>query len=263
MYSPWSPWGGFGFFGGPSIVARPWNPFSLVFDLVFWGFFISIFASIFTKNATSSILGASRSTNSALGSGVSVVKLSVGMNVPQRKSSRSVLNYLNKLARTAQTDSRVGLQNLVSEVALELLRQRASIFAASSSSQHFADPDKAKRAYNNLAIIERGKFERETINKYKGVDYSSSQLQQQSYSHLPADATLAVVTLVLEIQGDSTKLDPIRSSGNVNDALARIASDVKVDDCLLSAEVLWTPQENTDVLTRRQVFEDYPELQTI
>ena len=50
---------------------------------------------------------------------------------------------------------------------------------------------------------------------------------------------------------------------DVWDGLRQIAADVRVDDCLLSAEVLWTPEDQSDVLTRRDVAADYPDLRVI
>lgn len=58
---------------------------------------------------------------SALGSGVSVTKLSVAMSVPNRDDPNSILGVLNSLSRMAKTDSRVGIQNLTSQGKLSSL----------------------------------------------------------------------------------------------------------------------------------------------
>jgi uncharacterized membrane protein len=74
---------------------------------------------------------------------------------------------------------------------------------------------------------------------------------------------MAVVTLVLAIDGDSTKLPLINSLNDVEDALRRIASDSKVDECLQGAEILWTPDDRSETLTLRDVVADYPELRSV
>jgi uncharacterized membrane protein len=75
---------------------------------------------------------------------------------------------------------------------------------------------------------------------------------------------MAVVTLVLAIDGDSTQIPTkINSIGDVEEALRKIASDAKVEDCLQSVEILWTPEERTETLSRRDVLADYPELRTL
>lgn len=150
---------------------------------------------------------------------------------------------------------------LLSTVALELLRRKNNIVASSTRSKHFRDGNKASREFNTLAVKERGKFEREA-RRYGGVDYSQSQTEQELTQYSPK-ATMAVVTLLVSVEGDSTQLPIIRSQKDVEEALAKIASDVKVDGCLQSAEILWTPEERNEVLTMKEVVSDYPELRNI
>jgi len=210
-----------------------------------------------------------QSSNSALGPGTSVVQLSVALDVPDRDDGNSILNVLDRLSRTAETDSRVGIQVLTSQVALELLRRRSSIVSASSSTKHFSKNEKALREFENRSVKERSKFETETVSKFGGVDFavfdhSSSKSLAGSVTQNEQDkATMAVVTMVLAIDGDSTKLNTINSASDVEQALNKIASDAKVSDCLLSAEILWTPEDRTETLRSEDVVADYPELRSI
>lgn len=241
--------------GGVAVVRR--GP-SIV-DIMLFGVFAMVLF-----NAFSNVSDMTDET-SALGTGVSVCQISVALNVPQKDAPGSILTILNRLSRTARTDSRVGVSNLVSQVALELLRQRRSVFAASSKSTHYRDGDKAQRDFSTLAIKERSKFERESTSNYGGVDYvgernDNTRLTGNTYT---PQATAAVVTIILSIDGDSTKLPTINSISDLEQALTRIASDAKVDDCLRSAEVLWTPEDSRDTLSERDVIVDYPELRTI
>lgn len=43
-------------------------------------------------------------------------------------------------------------------------------------------------------------------------------------------------------------------------ALSQIASDCQVDDCLLSAEVLWSPQRRSEWISPEEIYLDYPTL---
>jgi len=74
---------------------------------------------------------------------------------------------------------------------------------------------------------------------------------------------MAVITLIVAIDGDSTKLPKINSFADVEKALTMLATDVKVDDCLRSAEILWTPEDPGDVLSEREVVADYPSLRNV
>jgi uncharacterized membrane protein len=159
----------------------------------------------------------------------------------------------------------VGIQNLTSQVALELLRRRSSIVSANSNYKNFGDRNKAGREFESRAVQERAKFEQETVSKYGGVDYSANPQGDSGSrnSGVSGKATMAVVTLVLAIDGDSTKVPRINSISDVEDALRRIASDAKVDDCLQSAEILWTPEDRSETLSLRDVVADYPELRSV
>jgi len=204
---------------------------------------------------------------SALGPGLSVAEISVAIEVPDRDSPGSILSALDRLSRTARTDSRVGLQDLTSQVAIELLRRKLSIVAASTRGYHYRDENKAQREYNNIAIQERGKFQRETVSRYGGVDYSDpSTARRKNNADYSAKATVAVVTIVMMIDGDSTskqlssKMNSIR---DVEEALSRIAADVKADSCLRGAEILWTPEERDETLTMKDVLADYSSLRSV
>lgn len=236
-----------------------------VADVFIFGVFAFIMYSVlFRENDFDD--SSSSALTSALGPGVTVAQISVALNVPQKDSPSSILTYLSRLSRTAQTDSRVGVSDLVSQVAMELLRQRRSVFAASSKYTHYRNGDKAQRDYSALAIKERSKFERESISNYGGVDYGNDNAKNKSlsgYDSFSPQATAAVVTIILSIDGDSTKLPKITSMGDLEKALTAIASDVKVDDCLRSAEVLWTPEDSDDTLSQTDVIVDYPELRNI
>lgn len=248
------------FYGGPGVITYSRGP--SFFDLLFFGGIAFAIANTFRNAAATESSGFwTDEATSTLGSGTSVAKISVALEVPNRDSSQSILSVLDRLAATARTDSRVGIQNLTSQVALELLRRKSSIVSASTSYKHFGDRTKAQRDFNGVAVKERSKFEHETVSRFGGVDYSEPSTAGSSGS---ADkATLAVVTLVLAIDGDSTKIPKVSSIRDVEDALSAIASGAKVDDCLQSAEILWTPQDRFETLSLRDVAADYPELRTV
>jgi len=246
--------------GGPVVYAPTYgyNPLSRVIDSFFNGVFFLAFMFIVVQGMRGSTdAGVSASP---LGKGVSVASLSIALNVPDRNDPGSILSYLTQLSNTARTDSRVGLQNLVNNVAMGLLRQRRSIIGASSNYEHFIDSDRAARKYNQLVVNQRSKFEKETISKYKGVDYSIPHNVNDSIN---LKATLAVVTIVFTIEGDNTKIPEIRSVLDVETALTRIAADSEVEDCLISAEVLWTPGDISETITEREMYADYPELKRV
>jgi uncharacterized membrane protein len=262
FYSPFSP-----FYARPSGVVYSSGPsiFSIIF---FAGFFLFVASALSNigSSATDTFSGISSANQSVLGPGVSVAEITVALDVPDRDSPNSILSALNRLANTARTDSRVGLQNLTSQVSIELLRRKSSIVAASTKAKHYRDENKALREYNNISIQERGKFQRETVSKFGGVDYSDVRTRRSSPSEYSSKATVAVVTIVMMIDGDSTSKalsSKVNSISDVTDALSRIAADSKADNCLRGAEILWTPEERDETLTMKEVFADYSTLRSV
>merc|ERR1719321_877171 len=159
--SPLSPFAAPRVYGGPGVISLSRGP--SFFDLIFFGVLFLVASQAFLKSSTETSSSVDTYA-SALGSGTSVVQLSVALEVPNRDDRNSILSVLDRLSRTAKTDSRVGIQNLTSQVALELLRRQSSIVSASSSHKHFNNRDKALREFRNRSIKERSKFETENSN---------------------------------------------------------------------------------------------------
>ena len=96
---------------------------------------------------------------------------------------------------------------------------------------------------------ERAKFDRENARGAGGARATSA-------------GTFAVVSLVVAIRGTETKIDGVGSAARLQDALERLAGDALSDggENVLAAEVLWTPDDPSEVLMREDVIRDYPGL---
>jgi uncharacterized membrane protein len=207
---------------------------------------------------------------SALGKGTSVIQVSVAMRVTQRDDPSSILSVLQGLAAADNTRYNSDLQGLMSDVATELLRRKSSIVAASASSRNFRDREKALREYGFLSVTEGTRPEHESMTKYCRHKHCSvcpdaSKPDAGSLSSLATDggATVAVVTLLLAIDGDMTRPPAIRSLASVEDALRKIAVDSTIDWCLQKADVLWTPSDPSTTLTLRDVTAEFPKLRFV
>jgi Protein of unknown function (DUF1517) len=194
------------------------------------------------------------SAPSALGKGTSVIQVTVALRVPQRVSPSSILSVLPRLTGEANPSYKWKVQAMMSEVATELLLRKSLIVSAHATSRHFRVRDKALRAYGFWRVTEKVKFQQpaETTNP-------------TSLTTSDDGATMAVVTLLLAIDGHMTRPRPIRSLASVADALRKIAVDSKVDYCLQQADVFWTPPSgsNTTFLTAMDVNVDYPQLRPV
>ena len=110
------------------------------------------------------------------------------------------------------------------------------------------------------------------VNNYGGKNQPDEPSPTESSSTTNYRATEAVVSITLSIEGDSLMdVLPTRSKNNksgpkirtrkeLRQILTRIAADAQVDDCLLAAELLWAPEERSDLLSPQDIAADYPEL---
>jgi uncharacterized membrane protein len=267
--NPFTPFGGFGYGYGAGALSIYRGP--SFFDILFWGGVALAISNAILNSVnrnTSELIPSMQSLwsdddVSVLGPGISTIRLSVAMDVPNRSDRSSILNMLDRLASTANTEEQRGLQSLTKTVALEILRRKSSIRYASGRAQHFSNREKAMREYNKMAIQERSKFERETMSRFNGITSNTRSSIGSGVGGTANDATMAVVTLVLAIDGDSTKIPALNSITDVQDALERIATDATVSDCLQGAEILWTPDDPSETLTTRDIVADYPDLRAL
>ena len=138
---------------------------------------------------------------------------------------------------------------------MALLRKEADWVAAASESKVIAGlnqaaaEDEAEAFYNRALTKELSKFEKEYVPA-PGTPTEGAQ------------ATLVVVSILAAVRGDQTDLGSVASVGDLKRALQLLAANVMVErgELLVAAEVLWTPSESDEVLTRGDMLLDYPEL---
>jgi uncharacterized membrane protein len=46
----------------------------------------------------------------------------------------------------------------------------------------------------------------------------------------------------------------------LKEALSRIYSDVQVEDCLIAAEVIWSPEDPAQQMIMEEIYSDFPTL---
>eukprot|EP00522_Entomoneis_paludosa_P013906 CAMPEP_0172449230 /NCGR_PEP_ID=MMETSP1065-20121228/7984_1 /TAXON_ID=265537 /ORGANISM="Amphiprora paludosa, Strain CCMP125" /LENGTH=414 /DNA_ID=CAMNT_0013200855 /DNA_START=64 /DNA_END=1308 /DNA_ORIENTATION=- len=201
--------------------------------------------------------------SSLLGAGATSTSLTVAMNVPDRANPSNIFIRLQDIAESVDTKRREGIQELIAETSLELLRNERSITSTHIESKRYPDADKAQRDFNGRSIESRSKFDRETVNRFGGENRGSGPVSPER-NEFDSKATVdIIVTLNLAIDGDSTYIPIVKSRADLIDALRRIATDAKVGDCLFSAEVLFSPASANEYLSRKDVYGLYPKLLAI
>lgn len=271
--------GGYGYGGG---FGYGYNPFFSPFrpaigfgvnpiDLLLIGGAIYGATSLLKASTSGSSWGAvDDESRSALGQGVSVLKLQVALDCRDRSRS-SILGQLGQIADSANTRTRKGLSSVVGEICLSLIRKQEDWRGVASAFEYFParNAERAEAVFNTYAINERAKVERETVARFGGDDMSSARKAEGVRPGQIGLPTQAVVTLVVSLRGDSLKQVPqieggrgISGAAALKAALSRLASDVITDEGenVLGVELLWTPEEAWEVLERQDVIQDFPEL---
>ncbi|XP_072992766.1 FLUCTUATING-LIGHT-ACCLIMATION protein 1, chloroplastic [Typha latifolia] len=201
------------------------------------GFFL-LFAAVSDWSAGGSVLTETQKT--------SVVKLQVGL----LGMARSFQRDLDKIAESADTSTPQGLNYVLTETALALLRHPDCCISAYSSVDTKRSIEDGEKRFNQLSIEERGKFDEETLVNMNSIKRHKTTNQRSSgFSN-----EYIVITILVAAEGVH-KLPTINSSSDLKVALQKLGSIPSSKT--LAVEVLWTPQNENDTLSERELLEDY------
>lgn len=203
----------------------------------------------------------------SLGEGASVVRLQIALDDDWTRSNNVMQTFAALASRRGVVTGRTEIAELLSDASLNLLRKQTNWVAASITGERFR-PGQSARAepfFQQLAVQERAKFEKETTNNR--ISVGSDRIIDVTEGQQRGGATKAVVSIVAAIRGQSRSLDykDFRSVKDVASCLQALASEALTDEGenVLAVEVLWTPSEVSDVLTNKDMIVDYPELRSL
>ncbi|KAL6989538.1 hypothetical protein U1Q18_015288 [Sarracenia purpurea var. burkii] len=182
----------------------------------------------------------------------SVLKLQVGL----LGMARSLQSDLNRIAETADTSTSEGLSYVLTETTLALIRHPDYCISAYSSVDVKRSIEEGEKRFNQLSIEERGKFDEETLVNVNNIKKQSTTSQRASgFSN-----EYIVITILVAAEGVH-KLPTINGSRDLKEAMQKLASIPASKT--LAVEVLWTPQNENDTLSERELLEDYPLLRPL
>ncbi|KAL9263365.1 FLUCTUATING-LIGHT-ACCLIMATION protein 1, chloroplastic-like protein [Drosera capensis] len=236
-YAP-TPFGGGGYFVGPAFGFGIGVGSNLLFILMGFAAFMLVSGMLSERDGGSVLAADSEKTT--------VLKLQVGL----LGMARSLQEELNRIARAADTSTPQGLNYILTETTLALLRNPDYWISAYSSVDVKRSIDAGEKRFNQLSIEERGKFDEETLINVNNMKKQSSSSQKPGgFSN-----EYIVVTVLVAAEGVH-KLPIINGSNNLKEALEKLGSIPS--NRTMAVEVLWTPQDVNDTLTERELLEDY------
>ncbi|MFO0017839.1 MAG: DUF1517 domain-containing protein [Synechococcaceae cyanobacterium] len=182
---------------------------------------------------------------------VTMAQLQVGLLA----SARDLQDDLRRLAASADTSSSSGLQRVLQDTTLALLRNpELWVYANVETGEvRFAQ---AESTFNRLSMQERSKLRQEITTNVSGQRLSASGRVAAGSSDAASD--YLVVTLLVASRR-RLQLPAAASADQLRDSLQRLGS-VGADD-LLALEVIWQPEGEGESLSASELVTQYPDLQ--
>lgn len=180
---------------------------------------------------------------------VTVTQLQVGLLA----QARFIQEALTQLSLKADLETQTGLTRFLQETVLALLRSPENWTHAKLTSQT-VHRQQAAQLFEQLSIQVRSKLSAETLVNVGG------QIQRQALPVNPAadPASYIVVNLLLGTADDRPLAQDLHSAEALQTLLQRLGGITP--DYLLIFELIWSPQDPADSLSRDQLLTLYPDL---
>lgn len=180
---------------------------------------------------------------------VAIAQLQLGLLA----SARDVQEDLRRLAASADTSSSSGLQQVLQETTLSLLR-RPELWVYANAEVGQVPFASAESTFNRLSMQERSKLKSELTANVGGRRSTASTAVGAS------DATSDFIAVTLLVASRSRlPLKGADTADNLRDSLQRLGA-VGADE-LLALEVIWQPEGAGEVLSSEELITAYPDLQ--
>lgn len=180
---------------------------------------------------------------------VAIAQLQVGLLASARELQRD----LRSLAASSDTSSSSGLQRVLQDSTLALLRH-PDLWVYANAEVGQVPFQAAESTFNRLSMTERSKLSGEITTNVGGSRGAAS-----STSAGDADATSDYIAVTLLVASRSRiTLKPLSGSEDLREAL-RVLGSVPSDQ-LLALEVIWQPEGVGEVLSADELITAYPDL---
>jgi uncharacterized membrane protein len=180
---------------------------------------------------------------------VSIAQLQVGLLA----SARDLQRDLRGLAASSDTSSSSGLQRVLQDSTLALLRH-PDLWVYANAEVGQVPFQAAESTFNRLSMTERSKLSGEITTNVGGSRGAATATTAGD-----ADATSDYIAVTLLVASrNRVVLKPVNGSEDLREAL-RVVGSVPSDQ-LLALEVIWQPEGAGDVLSADELITAYPDL---
>ncbi len=170
--------------------------------------------------------------------------------------THSLQSQLSELSLNANTETSLGLLQLMQESVLALLRNAENWTHLSTSSQA-VQCDRAEVVFNEISLQQRSNLSVETLTNVNGRKQQkplTSNLEEGSADYI-------VVTLIIGTADDRPIFTEVRTIEELKTTLNKVGS--MRADYLMMFELIWSPQVETDTLTYDELLTEYTNMAQI
>ncbi len=182
---------------------------------------------------------------------VTMVQLQIGLLA----SAKGLQKDLRELASSADTNTSIGLQRVLQETTLSLMRQ-PNLWAYANLETGQVPFNSAESTFNRLSLTERSKLKAEITSNFSGQLFSDKASGIQSGEAAKTNEYIAVTILVASKKAFA--LNESINGESLLESLRIIGSMTSTD--LIALEVIWQPEGSGDVLSAEELVTAYPNL---
>jgi len=182
---------------------------------------------------------------------ISLIQFQIGLLA----SAKEMQIRLRELASSSNTSTSSGLQRVLQETTLSLLRE-PELWVYSNIETGAVPFTSAESTFNRISITERSKLKAELTSNYSGQISKSKDNKSNPGDSDPTNEYIAITILVATKK--DLRLNDSANSQLITEAL-RILGSISSND-LMALEVIWQPEGEGETLREEELITQYPNL---
>ena len=182
---------------------------------------------------------------------VSLIQFQIGLLA----RAKEIQVNLRELASSSNTSTSTGLQRVLQDTTLSLLR-KPELWVYSNIETGSVPFASAESTFNRISITERSKLKAELTSNYSGQIYTSKITETNPGESDPTNEYIAITILVATKK--DLRLNNTANSELITEAL-RLLGSISSND-LIALEVIWQPEGEGETLREEELIIQYPNL---
>ena len=196
------------------------------------------------------------SNNNPVAKSISTTKVSlIQFQIGLLASAKEIQLKLRELASSSITSTSSGLQRVLQDTTLSLLR-KPELWVYSNIETGSVPFASAESTFNRISITERSKLKAELTSNFSGQISTSKNTESNPGDSDPTNEYIAITILVASKK--DLGLKDSSSTELITEAL-RVLGSISSND-LMALEVIWQPDGEGETLREEELITQYPNL---